>query len=136
MSFFQTSEDQDYGLVSAEIGFILDLQLAIESALDRTGLTQADLARLMGVSDARVSQMLSDSGANLRARTIGRVGAALGLRPCVKFEPAVADSQCAPVSFGDWVRGDATDTSPAWGRAVIANDQVWETDQVRYGGGR
>lgn len=131
MTFFRTKADEGYDLASAEIGFILDLQLAIETALDRQGLSQADLARLMGVTDARVSQMMSDSGANLRARTIGRVGAALGLKPCVRFEDASSAAGCEAVSMGAWVRGEAGEASPNWGRAIAANDMIWEEIEQR-----
>lgn len=129
MSFFQTSSDTDFEKISAEVGFILDLQLAIEHALDERGLTQADLARLMNVSEPRVSQMLSDNGANMRARTIGRIADALNATPCLKFEPR-DEAGCA-VSMKRW----AVDGRNAWGRAVAANENQWEREGTRMAAG-
>ena len=123
MSFFSTAADEGFDVARAEVGFILDLQLAIQAAMETKGLTQADLARLMGVSEARVSQMLSDSGANLRAQTIGAVGKAMGLTPCIRFEEAKAASNC--ISMTAWIRGGSERES--WGRAsVAANQDYWQ----------
>lgn len=124
MSFFETATDTEYQQGSAEIGFIIDLQIAIERALDERGLTQSDLARLMNVSEPRVSKMLSDSGANLRARTIGRIGDALGLKPCLRFE-VVSGEKCA-ISMSGWVRDDDKIVKEVtWGRALATNRNAW-----------
>lgn len=121
MSFFSTAQDEGFDVARAEVGFIIDLQLAIQSALDVKGMSQADLARSMGVSEARISQMLSDSGANLRAQTIGAIGNAVGLKPCIRFEDVASSSNC--VSMTDWVHG-ANDREQ-WGRVAVSAQNHW-----------
>lgn len=136
MSFFATVNDETYNQLRAEVGFILDLQIAIETALDQRGLTQADLARLLDVSEARVSQMLSDSGSNLRARTIGRIGDAIGMKPCIRYVAAV-DQDCA-VSLDAWRRSQSAPEYNDWTNAFdAANQNVWregvDGSEVAYG---
>lgn len=130
MSFFSTATDEGFDVARAEVGFILDLQLAIQSAMETKGLRQADLARLMGVTEARVSQMLSDSGANLRAQTIGAIGQAMGMRPCIRFDEAAAASNSNCVSMNAWIRGG--NERESWGRAsVAANQNQWHEAGVQ-----
>jgi len=127
MSFFSTPNDKGFDLARAEVSFILDIQMAVQSAMDQKGLNQADLARLMGVSEARVSQMLRDSGANLQARTVGAVAYALQMKPCIYFEEPKAQSNCVPMA--GWVSRSRNDRE-AWGRAAVAANQNYWTEEA------
>lgn len=64
-------------LETAEVQLRASVAAALASALRRRGLTQRQLAARLGVSEARVSQLLSASG-NLTVRTLARVAVVLG----------------------------------------------------------
>jgi transcriptional regulator with XRE-family HTH domain len=112
MSLFGTPGDVEYERLVAENVFINDIQREIEEALDFTGTTQAELARRLGVSEARISQILSDNGANLQARTIARIAHAVGMSAALIFEETIAARQVEVAvgdfkdgnSFAEWVR--------------------------------
>jgi transcriptional regulator with XRE-family HTH domain len=70
-------EKKAYELLLAEEALILDAQIAIQRVLNERGMTQAELARVLGVTESYVSQMLGDSARNLTLRTIARVMHAL-----------------------------------------------------------
>ncbi|MSU88284.1 helix-turn-helix domain-containing protein [Rhodobacteraceae bacterium 2CG4] len=55
----------------------LSIQLALQACMNERGVSQKDLARKLGISAARVSQILSSQGANLTVRTIARISRAL-----------------------------------------------------------
>lgn len=57
---------------------VLSIQVALQNAMTRGGVSQKELADRLGVSPARVSQILSESGANLTVKTIGKIAHALG----------------------------------------------------------
>lgn len=71
----------DYDLLLAEESFILDAQMTVQRILNERGITQAELARRMGVGESYVSQMLGDSAKNLTLRTVARVMTALDETP-------------------------------------------------------
>ena len=71
----------DYDLLLAEETFILDAQMIVQRTLNQKGITQAELARRLGVGESYVSQMLGDSARNLTLRTVARVMTALGETP-------------------------------------------------------
>jgi len=72
---------QDIGVLIAEDRFITDVQIAIHTLMEERGMSRADLARSIGVSEARVSQMFRDSPSNLTAKSIARIFHALGESP-------------------------------------------------------
>lgn len=112
MPLFQQPGEDDFDILVAESRFIGDIQVAIETALDDRKMTQTDLARLLDVSPARVSQILGGNGANLTARTVARVAHVIGLRACLNFSDPSLEGWCEEtpedeepnVEFGDWVR--------------------------------
>ncbi|OYW58068.1 MAG: hypothetical protein B7Z31_08545 [Rhodobacterales bacterium 12-65-15] len=59
-------------------GLAVSVQIALQKAMMRGGLTQKELAERMGVSTARVSQYLSAHGRNLTLQVLGRIAHALG----------------------------------------------------------
>ncbi len=65
-------------MISAEETLIADVQVAVHNLMLDRSLSRADLARALGVSQARVAQMFSDSAPNLTLRTLARVFRVLG----------------------------------------------------------
>lgn len=70
----------------AEERFLLLVQTRIQELLEGKGLRYRDLARRLGVSEARVSQMLSDDAANLTIRTVAKIYHQLGETPVLYGE--------------------------------------------------
>lgn len=135
MSLFRTQAGEDYEAIRAEVSFITDLQLEIEAAMDKQGLTQAKLAKLLNVSEARVSQVLSDNGANLEARTIAKIAYRLGLRAHIRFDEPEAEPRRKggpTVCMAQWVRDHAgSGNKKNWGRAIASEGVSWDADQGR-----
>ncbi len=63
--------------------FLLLAQIGIQRLLNTKQLRYRDLAKRLGVSEARVSQMLGDEAANLTIRTIARIYRKLGEVPMI-----------------------------------------------------
>src|SRR5690348_9574734 len=101
MSLFQTAKDKNYERLVAENSFINDVQVAVEAALNAKDMSQAELAKRLGISPARVSQILGGNGANLEARTIARVAHALGMQAMIEFVDAHADD-CETASKAEY----------------------------------
>jgi len=57
---------------------VLSIQLAIQRAMHANAVTQKVLAERLGVSPARVSQILSANSPNLTLKTVGKIAHALG----------------------------------------------------------
>lgn len=70
--------EKSYEFLLAEEELILDAQITIQRILNEKDICQAELARVLGVSESYISQMLSDSARNLTLRTVARVMHALG----------------------------------------------------------
>lgn len=73
--------------VEAEENLVIDVQFLIQRLLNESGMSRADLARRVGISRARLTQMMKPD-ANLQLRTIARVLYALGAYATIQ--------QCAP----------------------------------------
>ena len=124
------SEEQFEALV-AENRFVTDVQLVIERALDESGISQADLARALGVSEARISQLLSDNGKNLQARTIARIAHALALVPAIQMLEKAAYLEKRKVQkqgdkggpFKEWLRSLDHCRTASWQLVCNDNDQ-------------
>lgn len=71
---------------------LMDFQFAVIDALNAKGITQVEFAEMLGVSRARVSQMLS-SDANPTLRLVGRALHALGLKTCYLSSDAAATEE-------------------------------------------
>ena len=56
---------------------VLSVQIAIQEAMAVNGVSQRELADRLGVSAARVSQIVAGNGSNLTLGTIGRIAHAL-----------------------------------------------------------
>lgn len=61
--------------------FVAEAQAHLSSLMDEKGITRAELARKLGVSRARVTQIFSDEAKNLTLRLLARSFLALGEEP-------------------------------------------------------
>lgn len=116
------SDDKEYATLVAENGFVTDLQLVIERAMEEKGMSQADLARALNISEARVSQILGGNGKNLQARTIARIAHVLKLQAIIDFT-----DQCATdkrFDFQKWTKLTPAYESKGWN--IIANENEIE----------
>ena len=56
---------------------VLSVQIAIQNTMSVKGISQRELADRLGVTAARVSQIVAGEGSNLTLKTIGRIAHAL-----------------------------------------------------------
>lgn len=70
--------DKHEARVFAEEALVVDVQIFLHNLMEEKGMSRAKLADAMGVSRARVSQMLSDESQNLTVRLLARAAHALG----------------------------------------------------------
>jgi len=70
--------------IDACVDALMDIQFAIIDIMDEKSLTKKELADRLGVTPARISQILS-SGSNPSIRQIGRVFHALGVDRPFKY---------------------------------------------------
>lgn len=75
--FFEPQNDAEREIAAIE-ALSVSVQLAIQKAMMDQGISQKALAERLGISPARVSQILSSHGSNLTIKTLGRIAAALG----------------------------------------------------------
>lgn len=68
------TEELDYKIET----LALSVQIAIQKSMAANCVAQKELASRLGVSPARVSQILSGSGANLTLKTIAKIAHVLG----------------------------------------------------------
>ena len=57
---------------------VFSVQIALQRAMQKHGVSNKELASRLGMSPARVSQIFSSNGPNLTLRTIARIQHALG----------------------------------------------------------
>ena len=73
---------EEYGTARTEKNaaeaLVVSVQLALQRAMSANCVSQKQLAERLGLSPARISQILSADGANLTLKTIGRVASAIG----------------------------------------------------------
>ena len=75
---------EDYKRLVRQEELILDVTEGLTEALDRGGVTKAELARRLGRTPGFVSQVLR-GGRNLTLRTIADIAGALSLRPSLRL---------------------------------------------------
>ena len=68
------SELETYSLES----LVFSVQIALQRAMNKQGVSSKELAERLGMSPARVSQIFSERGPNLTLRTIAKIQLALG----------------------------------------------------------
>lgn len=90
--------EREYEIIKAEERLVYDVQKSVKRLLKGKGLKASDLAALLNVSEARVSQMLSAEGANLTLRTVARIFHQLGVSCAFQCEADKSDAVAqAPV---------------------------------------
>ena len=67
--------------IFAEEAFVVEVQGLLHEIMQERDISRADLARAMGVSRPRISQIFSDECKNLTVRLLARVMHALGEQP-------------------------------------------------------
>jgi transcriptional regulator with XRE-family HTH domain len=65
-----------------------DLSRDVRIAMNRKGLSQAELARLMGTSRSMLFRMLNTKVTSVQLRSIARIAIALDGRISLKFSPS------------------------------------------------
>ena len=129
MALFRDDNDKQYQVLLAEHRLVSDIQTAIENGMKEKGYSQADLARALDVSEARVSQMLSDNGKNLQARTIARIAHVLGMRVIIDFTsaPEVKRTRSSRVTgdVASWIKSIQETKRPTW-EAACNDDNYFE----------
>ena len=104
---FQGDPDYEFAKVAIDVGE------QIVARMEEQGLTQADLARKMDVSRARVSQILRGSD-NLTLKSIVTVGIGLDARVDLQLKPASPVRQFKPTrTVGRPVRSNYRSVAPA-----------------------
>jgi predicted XRE-type DNA-binding protein len=79
---------EEYAAIEAEERFVYETQKAVRNLLKDNDMKASDLARLLRVSEARVSQMLGGEARNLTLRSLARIFHAVGSRCVVAREDA------------------------------------------------
>ena len=89
-----------------EEAFLLDTQMLLQRLLSGKQLKYRDLAKRLGVSEARVSQMFGDEASNLTIRTVARICRTIGERPVIlsarELERAAAGRDGCPDEPIEW----------------------------------
>lgn len=70
--------DKERAATFAEEAFVVDVQSFLHHMMEEKGISRADLAKAMGVSKARVSQIFSDEAKNFTVRLLARAAHAMG----------------------------------------------------------
>jgi transcriptional regulator with XRE-family HTH domain len=97
---------KEFEAIEAEERLVYEAQKAVRNLLKRKALKAADLATLLGVSEARVSQMLAGNGTNLTLRSLARIFHKLGTRCVLSSEESdEAAAQHAPAVVADARQG-------------------------------
>ncbi len=106
-------------IVFAEEAFVVDAQSLLYDLMEDKGISRSQLAMAMGVSRARVSQILSDECKNFTVRLFARAMHALGEQP--------------QVSCGWAEEKAASDAKAERQRSVTASSNIHElwTDMAR-----
>ena len=89
--------ENDVAIAEAEQNLVIDAQFLIQEMLNEVGISQAELARRIGISKARVNQMLRSEG-NPTLRTLARVIHALGDEVTLARKSKVT----VPAPFPEW----------------------------------
>lgn len=73
-------------LVAVEEGFVVEVQSYLQELMNHAGINRSELARRMGVSRARVTQIFSDDCTNLTIRLLAKAAHAMGEEPRIDSE--------------------------------------------------
>jgi transcriptional regulator with XRE-family HTH domain len=121
MSKIEMTRIFDPAVVEAEENLLIDLQFLLQKTLTDTGATRADLAKKLGVSKARLSQIFA-AEANPTVKSCARLFHAIGkeITVCVKAEVEPVMSGEVP----DW-RFETEDNVIGRRKRAAADDCKW-----------
>lgn len=132
----QQAIENDRSAVFAEEAFVVDVQAFLYEMMESKQVSRADLAKAMGVSRARISQLFSDDCKNFTVRLLARAMHALGETPRLECQwsdteanAAAEKAQQKAIKNAKNVRALWLDTARGDDIAVACND-----DDVRIDG--
>ena len=67
-------EEEDFAIEA----LVFSVQVALQRAMNRKGVSNKELAERLGMTPARVSQIFASKGPNMTVRTIAKIAYALG----------------------------------------------------------
>lgn len=85
-------QSKDERLILAEESAMAHVALVVSELLNSRNVSQRQLAEMLGLTEARVSQIL-DAESNLTIKTMARIGCVLGHRFEVEFAPEFSSEQ-------------------------------------------
>jgi transcriptional regulator with XRE-family HTH domain len=115
MKIIATEGDEGREARLAEERFLFATQRAMQRALNEKGVRYKDLARRLGVSEARVSHIFGDDASNLTMKTVARVFYCLGEKPLI-LSVAEYDRRFAEAT------GGAQPTGSTWTMSGVPTD--------------
>lgn len=138
---------QQRSAIAVEEGFVVEVQSFLQELMNAEGISRAELARRMGVSRARVTQIFSDECKNLTVRLLAKAAHALGQEPSIESEltrrlrsrrddeDREALISASPNVVLIWQDTDGTSMADV---DCIGSDERldWAVEQLRAGGGR
>jgi len=132
----QQAIENDRSAVFAEEAFVVDVQAFLYEMMESKQVSRADLAKAMGVSRARISQIFSDECKNFTVRLLARAMHALGETPRLECQwsdeeasVAAEKEQRRAIKNAKNVRALWLDTARADDITVACND-----DDIRIDG--
>ena len=93
----KVSIDFDPRVIEAEENLLIDCQFLIQDLMNKSGISRSALAKRVGISEARLSQLMS-SKANPTAKTLARIFHALGAKPSISIGGPMALAELPPQS--------------------------------------
>lgn len=116
----------------SEEAFLLQAQIGIQRLLNEKRLKYRDLSKLLGVSEARISQMFGEDASNLTIRTIARIYHKLDEQPVIltrrEYEQKTGLSDASGPAGEAWtmVLTDVTGLEVAKAQIVATGETVGE----------
>lgn len=112
------NSNQEHDAVFAEEAFIVDAQLFLHNLMEEKGFSRAALAKAMGVSRARISQVFSDECKNFTMRLFARAVHALDEKPRLMCDHFERQLEQAAARQRDASIDSADNVVPFWGEMV------------------
>lgn len=126
----QKGEEEAYAIEA----LVFSVQVALQKAMNRKGVTNKELAERLGMTPARVSQVFSSRGPNLTLKTIARIANALG-EDFELIQPERVKTRELPEGKAKGfkcivLRGTARLTPSAWQERAANSTDLYKHDMV------
>lgn len=115
--------------IFAEEGFVVDAQIFLNELMIEKRMSRSDLAKAMGVSRARISQIFSDDCKNFTVRLLARAIHALGEEAFLTHRRAY--EALKTVWQEDSFKGTAGNCLPMWSEEA-SNDDYCDDNNVEW----